>query len=147
MNNFKSSAGFVLPAPDPRPVPAKWPLYLCAVGTVLAGCVTLIPSVGHRWSQAAYPALVAVDRMIAPLGVSIDPNPAPDAPVPRPVIAIVFGCIQPDETVEEPSPSEKPAETSDKPEVVDLKSVTHPASWRRPLGETSYEFDTSQFRN
>ena len=147
MNNFKSSAGFVLPAPTPRPAQAKWPLYFCAVATVMAGCITLIPSVGRLWSRSAYPVLVAVDRLIAPLGVSIDQHPTPNGPAPRPIIAIVFGCIQPDETVEEPTQAEKLAETSDTPEVGDLKSITHPVKWRRPLGETSYRLDTEQFRN
>lgn len=147
MNHLRSSTGFVLPAPVYRPAPAKWPLYFCAAATVMAGCITLIPSVGQLWSQSAYPVLVAVDRMIAPLGVSIDQHPAPDAPMHRPMIAIVFGCIQPDETVEEPTQAEKLAESSDTPEVGDLKSMTHPANWRRPLGETSYRLDAEQFRN
>ncbi len=147
MNNLTSSTGFVLPAPVPRPAPAVWPAYCCTAMCVMAAVITLNPSAGQLWSESAYPALAAVDRMIAPLGVSIDQHSAPNAPIHRPMIAIVFGCIQPDETVAEPTQAEKLAETSDMPEVGELESMTHPANWRRPPGETSYRLDTEQFRD
>jgi hypothetical protein len=147
MSSLKSSTGFVLPTPMSRPKPAVWPMYLCVVACLLAACITLNPSAGQLWSHTASPALVAVDRMIAPLGMSIDSHPAPNAPLQQPVIAIIFGCIQPDETVIEPTRAEKLAQTPDAPEVGDLKTITQPVHWRRPEGETSYRFDTEQFRD
>ena len=147
LHNFKSSVGFVLPAPTPRPKPAEWPTYVCISACVMAACITLNPSVGQLWSQSTSPALAAVDRVIAPLGVSIDQHPALNAPTQRPVIAIIFGCIQPDETVDEPTRAEKLAEYGETPEVGELKTITQPVHWRRPDGETSYRFDTEQFRD
>jgi hypothetical protein len=147
MNPLKSSAGFLLPAPTPRPKPAVWPMYVCMAGCVLAACITLNPSANRLWSQSTSPALAAVDRVIAPLGVSINQHLTPSTPSVRPVIAIIFGCIQPDETVDEPTRAERLAEHGETPEVGDLKTITQPVHWRRPLGETSYQLDTESFRD
>ena len=122
-------------------------MYLCMVACVFAACITLNPSANQLWSRSTSPALAAIERVIAPLGVSIDPHPAPNAPPPRPVIAFIFGCIQPDETVDEPTRAEKLAEYGDAPEVGELKTLTQPVHWRRPLGETSYQFDTDAVRD
>ncbi len=120
---------------------------MCVAASLVAACITLNPTMGDYWSQTASPALAAVDRVIAPLGMSLDQSPAPNAPPQRPLIAVVFGCIQPDETVDEPTRAEKLALDKEAPEVGDLKSVTRPVNWRRPVGETWYRFDTSQFRD
>ncbi len=60
------------------------------------------------------------------------------------MIAVVFGCVQPDEAVEVLTRAERLAEFGDTPEVGDLNSMTHPTLWRRPEGETSYRHDTEQ---
>ena len=119
----------------------EWDSYVCIAACVLAACITLNPSAGQLWSQSASPALATMDRVISPLRVSVDPHPAPNAPSQRPVIAVIFGCIQPDETVDELTRAEKLAEYGETPEVGDVKTITQPVHWKRPIGETSYRFD------
>lgn len=138
MNHFKSSVSFALCESATRPHRPQWPTYLCVVACVVAATITLNPEAGQLWSQTAAPVLASVDRELAPLGASINQHAAPNAPTLPPMIAVVFGCVQPDEAVEVLTRAERLAEFGDTPEVGDLKSVTQPTHWRRREGQTSY---------
>lgn len=144
MNQFKSTTDFVRCEMETRPRRSQWPNYLCVMATVVTATITLNPDVGQLWSESASPALASVDRVLAPWGASINQYAAPNAPAPTPMIAVVFGCIMPDETVDEVTRAEKMAEWADVPEVGDLKSISRPVHWQLPEGETSYLHDSKE---
>lgn len=144
MNPFKSLAGFALCDRVTRPRRPQWPNYLCVVASVVAATITLNPKAGQLWSRSAAPVLASVDRVLAPWGASINQSAAPNAAAAPPMIAVVFGCVQPDEAVDELTRAERLTELGDMPDVSDLKSITHPVHWRRPEGETSYRHDSGK---
>lgn len=142
MNQFKTSTGFVLVDTPPRPCRPLWPNYLCVGACVVAATITLNPEAGQIWSQSASPTLASVDRLLAPWGAAIYQYATPKAPPAPQMIAVVLGCVQPDESVDELTREERLIEWDDAPNASDLKSITHPVNWRRPEGETSYRHDS-----
>ena len=138
MNHFKSSVSIAVCESATRPHRPIWPMHLCVIACVVAATITLNPEAGQLWSQSASPVLASVDRVLAPWGASINQHAAPNAPTLPPMIAVAFGCVQPDEAVDEQTRTERLAEFGDSPEVGDLKSVTQPTHWRRREGQTSY---------
>ena len=141
MNHFKSSVSLALCESATRPRRPTWPIHLCVIACVVAAMITLNPEAGQLWSQSASPVLASVDRVLAPWGASINQHTAPNAPTLPPMIAVVFGCVQPDEAVDEQTRAERLVEFGDSPAVGDLKSVTQPTHWRRREGQTSYRHD------
>ncbi len=116
----------------------QWIDLICITACTLTAVITLVPAVGDRWSQATYPAIASVDRALAPYGVAIGPENhmiqetlESTNPLSEPLNAIVFGNIQPDETVVELSFRDRLAPMRDVPEVRSLNAVTRPVHWQR----------------
>lgn len=131
-----ASVSFVLP--PPRRIGRELSAIACIAACVIAAVITLVPTAGDRWSQATYPAIASVDRALAPYGIAIGPqsveipvNSESTSPLSDPKNVIVFGNIQPDETVVELSLKERLGFASDIQEVNSLKDVTRPVHWQR----------------
>ena len=114
-----------------REAPGQTPAIASVCACLFAGIITLSPAVGDFWSEQTYPAVAAVDRLLAPHGVIIGPEIAtPEAPVSRPMIAVVFGSILPDDTVEEQQRVVHSA-VDDQPATAKYRDITRPAHWQR----------------
>ena len=131
-----SAVSFVLP--PPRRVGRELSAIACIAACVIAAVITLVPAAGDRWSHATYPAIASWDRTLAPYGVAIGPqsleipvNSESTTPLIDSKNVIVFGNIQPDETVVELSLKDRLGLTSDMQEVSSLKDVTRPVHWQR----------------
>ncbi len=144
MKHYTSPTTFALCDFATRPRRSQWPTYLCVVACVVAATITLNPEASQLWSQSASPVLASVDRVLAPLGASFNQHLVPSVPTPQPMIAVVFGSLQPDEAVDELTRAERMAEFDEVPAVGDLKLITRPTHWRRREGETSYRHDTEK---
>ena len=113
---------------------------------LLTGAITLSPSVESLWSQQTYPAITALDRTLSWYGLSVGPEEETPTVVRRPMIAVVFGRIMPDDSVEEPEKEIPVASTNSMPdpEPVKLQDITRPVYWQRtptakPVASEAFE--------
>jgi hypothetical protein len=114
-----------------REAPGQTPAIASVCACLFAGVITLSPEVGEIWSEQTYPAVAAVDRLLAPHGVIIGPEVStPETPVSRPIIAVVFGSILPDETVQEQQ-RDVHTDIAKAPVTAKLRDITRPAHWQR----------------
>ena len=107
------------------------PALLCVGACLVAAVITLSPSAGEFWSQQTDPAVAALDRVLAPHGVLVGPELVPEAPTSRPMIAVVFSRIMPDDSVEVPTEVAESEELRDEPQVGNLREITRPTGWLR----------------
>ncbi len=126
--------------------PGQWPALACVAACLLTGAITLSPSVESLWSQQTYPAITALDRTLSWYGLSVGPEEETPTVVRRPMIAVVFGRIMPDDSVEEPEKEIPVASTNSMPdpEPVKLQDITRPVYWQRtptakPVASEAFE--------
>lgn len=122
------------------------PALCCVVACLIAALVTMSDSVGEFWSAQTYPMVAAIDRQLEPLGVSIGPDISPDAPVSRPMIAVVFGRIMPDDDAEE-NPSEFADEIDGVTAGRDWNDIIRPAHWTRERSSKRLHSESFEIRH
>ena len=117
--------------------PGQGPAIAGVCACLFAGLIILSPSLGDFWSAHTFPIVSATDRWLVPFGVSIGPEVAtPEAPVSRPMIAVFFGNIMPDDSVvedsvDEPQQLSSSESISDAPATAKFQDITRPAHWQR----------------
>ena len=130
-----------------RSATGQRPALVCTAACLMAALITLSPSAGDFWSQQTYPAVAALDRVLTPLGVLVGPELAPEAPTSRPMIAVVFGRIMPDDSVEEPTEVVEAEDDRDEAAVGDLREITRPAGWRRSSPQLRVSSEAYEIRD
>ena len=119
-----------------HPARGQFPAFSCVLAVLLASVITLSPDVGNFWSEQTYPAITAIDQFLVPHGISIGPQMESDITPSRPMIAVVFGSIMPDDSVEDEKvvadlkiESDESEEMIAAPQITKLRDVTRPAGW------------------